>query len=84
MQLAASLMSSLADCFTPEVARRVLELRPNDSEETRLTELRVKAEEGLLTPAERAEYEEFVDLLDRMVVLKSYLRVRIAGSNDAV
>lgn len=74
MQLADSLVSSLLDCFTPEVARRIIDFRPDASAEDRLVELRTKANDGTLTETESDEYKEFVDTLDFVAVLKTRLR----------
>lgn len=74
MTLAEAYLGPLAACFTPDVAQRILELRPDGSAEARLEELREKANEGTLSEQERAEYEEFVDTLDFVAVLKAQAR----------
>lgn len=71
MTLAQILLQPIAACFTPDVARRIVDLRPNEPARLRLDALRAKANEGSLTDEERAEYEEFVDTLDFVAALKA-------------
>lgn len=71
MTLSQILLQPIAACFTPDVARRIVELQPGEPAERRLEELRAKANEGTLSTDERAEYEEFVDTLDFVAALKA-------------
>jgi len=64
----------IAQCLTPEVARRIVDFRPDARTEERLEYLREKANEGVLSNAERLEYEGFVDALDFVGVLKARAR----------
>ena len=64
-------LDPLADCFTPEVARRIIDLQTADDTRARLDVLRGKANEGTLSSAERLEYEEFVEAFDLMSILKA-------------
>jgi hypothetical protein len=74
MTLTEAYLQPLAACFTPDVARRIVEFRPDTFTERRLEELRAKANEGALSDAERQEYEEFVDTLDFVTALKLQAR----------
>jgi hypothetical protein len=65
------LIGSLAECFTPEVARRVVDLRFDQDLQSRFDELADKCNEGAPSAEEREEYVtgiyagEFIALLQR-------------------
>jgi len=69
-----------ADCLTPEVAQRIVDLRLDAQSQGRLDELAAKAHAGELTDAERQEYEEFVEGIDLMGILKARARTVLARS----
>ena len=52
------ILDPVADCLTPDVAKRLTELRLNPTTQARIDELAGQANEGLLTPAERAYLEK--------------------------
>ena len=58
------ILDPVADCLTPDVAKRLTELRLNPTTQARIDELAGQANEGLLTPDERAEYADIVEGLD--------------------
>jgi hypothetical protein len=68
------LFSPVAACFTPEVAARVAAVETSKMTQDRLDELRTKANFGTLSNEERAEYEEFVEALDVLYLLKAKAR----------
>lgn len=68
------ILAPVADCLTPEVAQRFLALRLNPGTQSRIDELAEKANEGLLTPDERAEYADIVEGLDFIGILKAQAR----------
>ena len=68
------LLDPLTDAFTPEVASAVLELRADSELEARIAELRCKANEGTLTPAEDAEYKDFVEAVDLISIIQAKAR----------
>ncbi len=68
------LLDPLTDIFTPEVASAVIGLRADSETEARIAELRVKANEGTLTPAEDAEYKEFVEAVDVISIIQTKAR----------
>jgi hypothetical protein len=74
MTVLDSYLDPLTACLTPDVAQRIVDLRPDLATEEKLAELRSRANEGLLTEAERIEYEEFVETLDFVALLKSKAR----------
>ena len=63
-----------AACLTPEVARRIVDLELDQHSQARLDELTAKANEGHLIDDERQEYEEFVEGIDLMGILKARTR----------
>ena len=63
-----------AKCLTPEVAQRIVDLELDPHAQSRLDELATKANEGHLTDEERREYEEFVEGIDLMGILKTRAR----------
>lgn len=71
-------LDPLTDCLTPEVARRVVALSLDRDTQERIEELREKANEGRLSDEERAEYEEAVEGLDLLGVVKSKARAALA------
>jgi hypothetical protein len=71
------LLDPVAECLTPEVARRIAEVQADPQTLERLEELRRKANQGTLSEAERAEYAEFVEGLDLLSILKSKARARL-------
>jgi len=68
------LLDPLTDVFTPEVARAIVELRADSELETHIEELRRKANEGTLTPAEDAEYKDFVEAVDLISIIQAKAR----------
>lgn len=68
------LLDPLTDTFTAEVASAVLGLRADSDTEARIAELRAKANAGTLTPAEDAEYKEFVEAVDLISILQAKAR----------
>ena len=70
------------ECLTPEVAQRIVNLQLDSHSQARLDELAAKANEGQLIDDERQEYEEFVEGIDLMGILKTRaqtVRVRHAS-----
>ena len=67
-------LGPFAECLTPEVAQRIVDLELDPHSQARLDDLAAKANEGYLTDAERQEYEEFVEGIDLMGVIKARAR----------
>jgi len=68
------------ECLTPEVAQRIVNLQLDAQSQARLDELAAKANEGQLTDDERQEYEEFVEGIDLMGILKARARTVLTRS----
>jgi hypothetical protein len=71
-------LDPLTDCLTPDVARRIVDLRIDPSLQSRLNELADKANAGALTPGEIREYQEYVDGIDLVGILKAKARLSLA------
>lgn len=71
-------LQPLADCLTPDVARRIVRLQLDPAVQSQLDELAAKANEGQLTSEERAEYEQLVDSIDAVAILKAQARRALA------
>ena len=76
------MLEPVTQCFTPEVARRLLDLQPDSAIQARIDELASKANEGSLSAEERAEYEEYVEAVDLIAILRSKAGAMLAGQAD--
>ena len=68
----------LTEVFTPDVANAILRLRADAETEARIAELRVKANQGMLTPDEDAEYKDFVEAVDLIAIIQTNARRYLA------
>lgn len=68
--VADQMLEPIADCLTPEVAQRIVNAPISPQTQARIDELAVKANRGLLTPEEHAEYLEFVEYIDLVAIFK--------------
>ena len=64
----------VTECFTPEVAQRIAAMRASPVVQSRLDELADKCGEGLLSEAEREEYESLVRAVNFIGVLQAKAR----------
>jgi hypothetical protein len=64
------LLDPLSRCLDPESARRIAEFRVPPAVQARVDVLAERANEGILTPDERREYEAFVNTSGFVAVLK--------------
>ena len=74
----AKILDPVAQCFTPEVAKRVAELRVDPDVEARIEELAEKCNEGTITSEEMAEYDAYIQAMDVVAVLQKKARTLIA------
>jgi hypothetical protein len=70
-------------CLTPEAARKLVALRADPAAQSRLDELADRANEGLLTAEERAEYEKFRAVFHMITLLQSKARRLLNGHGRA-
>jgi hypothetical protein len=68
----------IADCFTADVARRVVGVKIDPATRARVDDLAEKANEGLLSADERAEYEEYIEASDLLAILQAKARRMLA------
>jgi hypothetical protein len=68
------LLDSVTECLTPEVAKRLVELRVDPQTQARIDELADKANGGQLSPGERDEYAGFVEAIDLVAILQAKAR----------
>jgi len=68
------LLDPLTDALTHESASALLNLRADPDVAARITELRQKANEGTLTPAEDTEYKDFVEAVDVVSIMQAKAR----------
>ena len=70
----AELLEPVIRTLPPDAAQRLAELQAPAATEDRVAILAAKANEGLLTPAERAEYESIIDASDLVATLQAIAR----------
>jgi hypothetical protein len=68
------LLEPLTEAFTPKMASLLLELRADPELQAHIGELRRKANDGTLTPAEEAEYKDFVEAVDLISIMQAKAR----------
>ena len=68
------LLDPVTEAFTPEIARKIADLRADEQLESHIDELRRKANEGTLTPEEDAEYKDFVEAVDVLSIIQAKAR----------
>ena len=72
------MLDPLSRCFDAESARRLAELQIDPVVQVRVDVLAERANEGLLTPEERAEYEEYINVSDLISILKLKVQRHLA------
>ena len=65
------LLEPVVDILTPDVARRIGDLRADEDLQVRLNDLAYKATHGQLTEGDRREYEDYVDAIDFLGILQA-------------
>jgi hypothetical protein len=73
----------LSGCLDAESARRVLALTVDPVVQARVDALAEGANEGLLTPEERAQYEAYINADDFISILKLKAERRLASNGPA-
>ena len=71
------ILDPVTDCFTPEVAQRIIGLRIDPALQSRMSDLADKANEGMLSSEEKREYEEYVEAVDILGILKAKARLTL-------
>jgi hypothetical protein len=68
------LLEPVTEAFTPRIASVLPEFRADSELEAHIDELRRKANSGMLTPAEEAEYRDFVEAFDLISIMQAKAR----------
>ena len=74
------MLDPLSRCLDAESARRVIECQVDPVVQDRIEVLAERANEGLLTQAERAEYEAYINADDFIAILKLKARRYLAAN----
>jgi hypothetical protein len=69
--------------LTPDVARKLVNVRFDRKAQARIAKLARKCNEGKLTTAERGEYETYVNAIDFIAILQAKARVLLEQAKDA-
>jgi hypothetical protein len=77
-------LEPMAASFTPEMARTIVDLRADAQLEGRIALLRNQANRDELSPAEQAEYEDFVEAVDVISIIQAKARRFLAQHNDGL
>lgn len=73
------LLEPVTRCFTPAVAKQIVELRADLVIQARIDELAEKCNEGALTEAEQREYAAYVEAIDLIGILQAKARVLLTS-----
>ena len=73
------LLDPVSACFTPETARALVALPPNEGVRARVAELGAKADAGILTPEEARDYDTFIEAGDLIAVLQLKARQQLSA-----
>ena len=76
-------LDPLGDCMTPEVARRVIQLRASAEANIRMHLLAGKSAQGTLSEEEREEYESCVSAGTFIAILQAKARTIVGQSGAA-
>jgi hypothetical protein len=76
-------LDPMAECLTPGAARRIVDLRADPATQAKLDEFADKANEGLLAPEERAEYDRMLAAFHVITILQARARTVIEGQRDS-
>lgn len=70
-------LSPLDSAFTPELVNRLLAVAPDPTTQDRIEALAEGANEGLLTPEERSEYESLIAAATMIALLHRRARAAV-------
>jgi hypothetical protein len=74
-------LDPVTEAFTPELARRLADLRADGKLQAEVDVLRQKANEGHLTPDEEIAYKDFVEAVDVISIIQSKARRFLASQS---
>jgi len=76
------MLEPLVEALTPESARVLAQIQAKPAVQARVDQLAAKCNEGSLTEAERAEYEEYVRVGTILALIKAKARRIVAENGD--
>lgn len=68
------MLQPIANCLTPEVARRIVDASLDPTVQSQIDQLAIKANRGTLSEEEQASYAEFVEYIDLIGIFKAKAR----------
>lgn len=71
-------LEPVRECLTPELARQLVEFRADALTQSRVNELARKCNDGVLTAAEKTEYEGLIEEADMIALLQAKARAFLA------
>ena len=77
------LLEPVGRCLTPDVARKLIDLRASDAVQKRMERFAAKSTDGTLSENERAEYESLVSAGTFISVLQSKARTLLQESSES-
>ncbi len=77
------LLDPITDCLTPEVARRIADLRADPATQSTLETLAAKANAGSLSEDERDDYLGYVEAVDLISILQAKARAVLKRSDSS-
>ena len=78
----SQLLDPITDCLTPEVARRIVQLRAGERLQSKVDELADKANAGTLSDPERSEYDQYVRFSQFITLLQTKARNRLDAAAE--
>jgi hypothetical protein len=81
-QSLGELLDPIVECFTPEVARRLVRLKASPKLQSRVDHLADKANEGKLTPKEEAEYRTYIEAAEIIGIFQAKARRFLAQQSS--
>ncbi len=76
------LLDPVSECLTPEVARRIAELRAGEKLQSKIDGLADKANARTLSELERSEYEQYVRFSQFITLLQIKARNRLDATAE--
>jgi hypothetical protein len=76
-------LEPVTEALTPELARRLVDLRADDEVQSEIDVLRQKANKGTMSPDEEAAYNDFVEAVDLISIIQSKARKFLARHSSS-
>jgi hypothetical protein len=77
------MLEPFSHCLNREAAERIVRFQIEPGVQSRVEELAQRANEGLLTPAERSEYQSYVDAADMITLFKLKAKRLLQADNGS-